>query len=308
MVSPDHRAHHGHNHSHGGAGALGYALDLTLVFAAVELVGGLWSGSLALISDAGHMLSDSAALGIAALAEWVARRPASKRHSYGMVRAEVIAAFINGVIMLALVALIVIEAISRLLEPQAVAGGGVMVIAAIGLAVNIVVALIVSRGERNLNTRAALLHVIGDMIGSVAALVAGAVIYFTGWLPIDPLLSVLIGGLILISTVRLLREALHVLMEGVPAGLQMDAVGEAMASVPSVRRVHDLHIWNISSGQIALSAHLELDDLADWPRLLDSLRIMLREKFDIEHVTLQPEIPGWLKQPYKAEVRIFPGR
>lgn len=287
---------------------MGYALVLTLVFAGVELIGGLWSGSLALISDAGHMLSDSAALGIAALAAWIARRPASKRHSYGMVRAEIIAAFINGVIMLALVALIVIEAVSRLLQPQAVAGGGVMVIAAIGLAVNIVVALIVSRGERNLNTRGALLHVIGDMIGSVAALAAGAVIYFTGWLPIDPLLSVLIGGLILVSTVRLLREALHVLMEGVPAGVQMDAVGAAMASVPSVRRVHDLHIWNISSGQIALSAHLELDDLSDWPRLLDSLRIMLREKFAIEHVTLQPEIPGWLKQPYKAEVRIFPGR
>ncbi|MBA2350813.1 MAG: cation diffusion facilitator family transporter [Burkholderiales bacterium] len=306
MASPDRHAHH--DHSHGGAGALGYALVLTLLFAAVELLGGLWSGSLALISDAGHMLSDSAALGIAALAARVARRPASKRHSYGMVRAEVIAAFINGVIMLALVALIAIEAVSRLLQPQAVAGGGVMVIAAIGLAVNIVVALIVSRGDRNLNTRAALLHVIGDMIGSVAALVAGAVIYFTGWLPIDPLLSVLISGLILISTVRLLREALHVLMEGVPAGLQMDSVGAAIASVPSVRRVHDLHIWNISSGQIALSAHLELDDLADWPRLLDSLRIMLREQFDIEHVTLQPEIPGWLKQPYKAEVRIFPGR
>lgn len=295
-------------HGHDEASALGFALLLTLGFAAVELIGGLWSGSLALISDAGHMLSDSAALGVAAIAARIARRPAGKRHSYGMVRAEVIAGFINGVIMLALVALIAIEAVSRLLEPRPVAGMGVMVIAAIGLVINIIVAALVSRGERTLNTRAALLHVIGDMVGSVGALIAGTVIYFTGWLPIDPLLSILISVLILISTQRLLREALHVLMEGVPESLQIDAVGETMARIPRVRRVHDLHIWNISSGQIALSAHLELDDLEDWPQLLDSICIMLREKFSIGHVTLQPEIPGWLKQPYQAEVKIFPKR
>lgn len=287
---------------------LGLALALTLGFAFAELIGGVWSGSLALISDAGHMLSDSAALGLAVLAAWLVRRPAGRRHSFGMARAEVLAGFVNGVVMLAVIALISIEAIARLFAPTPVAGVSVMAIALIGLVVNLIVAAIVSRGERTLNTRAALLHVIGDLIGSVAALIAGLVIHLTGWLPIDPLLSMVIAGLILISTLRLLREALHVLMEGVPDTIQLEAVGEAMTRVRCVRGVHDLHIWNISSGQIALSAHLELDDIADWPPLLEAMRIMLHERFAIDHITLQPEIPGWLKQPYRAEVRIFPKR
>ena len=215
------------------------ALALTLGFALVEVVGGWLSGSLALISDAGHMLSDTVALGLAAFAGWIARRPPSTRHSYGFVRAEVIAASLNGLLMVAVIVWISYEAFLRLRDPQQVAGGTVMIIAFIGLVVNVVVARMLSHGGHDLNTRAAFLHVLGDLLGSVAALTAGAVVYFTGWLPIDPLLSLLVAGLILASTVRLLRDALHVLMEGVPAGLDFDAIGNEMARLNGVRGVHD---------------------------------------------------------------------
>ena len=212
--------HSGHHHHHPGSGnALLWALALTLSFAVVEAVGGVISGSLALLGDAGHMLTDAMALGLAAFAAWLTKQPRSARHSYGLVRAEVVAALINGLFMLVIVFTITYHAIDRLLQPQPVAGGMVMVIAAIGLMINIVVAMILHRGEQTLNTRAAYLHVLGDLLGSVAALVAGAVIYFTGWIPIDPLLSLLICTLILYSCVRLLREGLHVIMEGVPLNL-----------------------------------------------------------------------------------------
>src|SRR5882724_8942862 len=187
--APQHHYHHGH-----GAGrTLLIALAVTLGYALVELAGGMIFGSLALMSDAGHMFTDSLALGLAALAAWVAARPAGARHSYGFARAEVVAAFVNGLAMLLIVVLIVVEAVARLLEPQPVAGLGVMVVAFCGLLVNLGVASLVGRGEHNLNTRAALVHVVGDLIGSVAAITAGAVIYYTGWQPIDALLSLEIG-------------------------------------------------------------------------------------------------------------------
>lgn len=295
-------------HSHGRGTPLAGALLITLCFAFVELGGGLWSGSLALISDAGHMFSDSLALVLAAVAGWIAQRPPSKRHTYGLVRAEVVAALGNGVVMLTVIIVIVVEAIERLRRPVPVAGGSVMVIAFIGLMVNALVAYVLSRGERTLNARAALIHVMGDLLGSIAALIAGAAIYFSGWLPIDPILSLAIAGLILFSTLNLLREALHVLMEGVPDSIQLDVLGTHMIGIAGVRGVHDLHVWNIGSGQTALSAHVELDDLGDWPKILESTRIMLRDEFAIQHVTLQPEIPGGLKQPYQTQVRILPKR
>lgn len=282
--------HHGHAHHH-GHGALNVAFWLTLGFAAVEAAGGWWSGSLALISDAGHMLTDALALGLAALAGWLARRPASKRHSYGLVRAEVVAALVNSVLMLGLLVYIVWEAIVRLYSPQPVQGGVVMGIAAVGLAINLGVAYTLSRGEQTLNVRAALLHVLGDTLGSVAALAAGAVIYFTGWLPIDPLLSLFVAVLILVSAVRLLREALHVLMEGVPFNLNLAEVGQALAQIPGVASVHDLHIWTLASGRVALSAHLEIHAMQGWPSILHAARQLLAARFDIDHVTLQPELP-----------------
>jgi cobalt-zinc-cadmium efflux system protein len=301
------RAPH-HHHSHGAGRTLLIALAVTLGYAVVEFVGGRIFGSLALMSDAGHMLSDSLALGLAAFAARVAARPAGVRHSYGFARAEVVAAFVNSLAMLLIVVLIVVEAVARLLEPRPVAGLGVMVVAFCGLVVNLGVAFLIGRAEHNMNTRAALVHVVGDLIGSVAAITAGAVIYFTGWQPIDALLSVVIALLILASTVGLSRDALHVLMEGVPAGVRLEEVGQALSQIEGVRAVHDLHVWNISSGQVALSAHVDLEDLANWPVLLESARRMLQARFRIAHVTLQPELAGGINPGYRARVKIVPHR
>lgn len=306
--SHHHHAHpheHGHGHHHGG-NHLVWALAATLGFAFVEALAGYWAGSLALVSDAGHMFSDAVALGIAAFAGWVAKRPPSHRHSYGFARAEVIAALVNSVIMLVVITFIVVEAVQRLRAPQPVTGGAVMLVAFLGLLVNVVVAFVLSRGEHNLNTRTALLHVMGDMLGSFAALLAGAVIYFSGWMPIDPILSLFVAALILISSLDLLREALHVLMEGVPLYLQLDKVGKAMARMDGVRSVHDLHIWTLSSGMVALSAHLELKDLGSWPDVLTATRSMLLEEFGIDHVTLQPEVLPPTRH-YEARIPIYPG-
>jgi cobalt-zinc-cadmium efflux system protein len=183
-----------------------------------------------------------------------------------------------------------------------------MVVAVVGLLANLFVAFLIGRGERNLNTRAALIHVVGDLIGSVAAITAGAVIYFTGWQPIDALLSLVIAMLILGSTVRLVLDALHVLMEGVPAGMRIEEIRSAIGTFTGVRAVHDLHVWNISSGQVALSAHVELDNLDNWAALLESARQMLQTRFGISHVTLQPEPAGGINPGYRARVKIVPQR
>ncbi len=283
-----HVEHHvGHDH---GGQALFKALFFTLGFAVVEVVAGYWSGSLALLSDAGHMVTDSTALGLAALAAVLARRPPSKRHTYGLVRLEILAALLNSLAMLALIVFIAVEAIERLSHPQPVMGGMVMVVAFIGLLVNLAVAWLLHHGGDSLNTRAALMHVMGDLLGSVAALVAGAVIWFTGYTPIDPILSLVVSALILFSAWNLLKESLHVLMEGVPAHVSLDNVAHDLAAIPGVRRVHDLHIWTLSSGQIGLTAHLELDSFDDWDRILQASRVCLDQRHGIRHITLQAEL------------------
>ena len=286
------RAHH-HDHSPHhrvpAARRLYLVLALTLGFAFIEAAAGFWSGSLALLGDAGHMFSDSVALALAVFAAWVARRPPSARHSYGFARAEVIAALVNGLLMLAVVIAIVVEAIARLQAPRPIPGMAVMAIAAVGLAVNLLALFILSRGAGDINTRGALLHVFGDLLGSIAALIAGAVIVFTGWVPIDALLSLLICALILFSTLRLLREALQVLMEGVPLNIDLNAVGQSLAAVPGVISVHDLHIWTPASGAPALSAHVVVEKLDNWAKTLEVLRALLSSRYGIEHVTLQPE-------------------
>jgi len=281
---------HDHNHSHGGSGnMLVFAVLLTLGYAAVEAGVGLWAGSLALVADAGHMLNDAAALALAAGAAWLARRPPSPRHSYGLGRAEFMAALINSLGLLALVAWLTVSAVERLQTPQPVMGEAVSITAAIGLAINLLVAWLLARGEKNINTRAALLHVMGDLLGSVAALLAGLVIYFTGWTPIDPLLSLAIGALILFSSLRLLREALHGLMEGAPFEIAPEEVGKALAAVPGVASVHDLHIWQVKAGETLLSAHLVVHDITRWESVLEASYTLLAERFDIRHATLQPE-------------------
>jgi cobalt-zinc-cadmium efflux system protein len=302
-----HRAHAHHASALGGRSPLALALGLTLAYAAVEFTAGWWFGSLALMSDAGHMVSDAAALGLAWFAGWIAQRPAGLRHSFGLARAEVIAAFVNGLGLLLLVLLIAVEAVRRLLQPAPVQGGGVIAVAFVGLLVNLLVAYVLSRGERSLNVRAALLHVLGDLVGSFAALLAGAVILVTGWHPIDPILSLVIATLILASTLHLLRDALHVLMEGVPRSLQLEDVGIALARIPEVRDVHDLHIWLIASGQVALSAHVKLDALEHWPRILEEARRVLDQRFGIRHVTLQPELATGPTPPH-AVIQVFKRR
>jgi len=282
---------HHHNHSHNTGGQhLRWAVIITLCFAAIEGLSGWLANSLALMSDAGHMLTDASALALAAFAVWLVKRPVSHRHSYGLVRAEVITALINASLMLLIVASILYHAFSRLSHPPEVGAMTVMIVAAIGLIINIVVALILHRGEQTLNTRAALLHVLGDLLGSVAALIGGLVIYFTGWQLIDPLLSILICILISVASLRLLKEALHIIMEGVPQHLDLPEVGQLMAKTGGINSVHDLHIWTLSSGNIALSAHIVVDNFDHWPRILHELQHQLAHDFHIAHVTLQPEL------------------
>lgn len=286
--------HHNHDHTHAGHAhgsgrTLLLAVLVTISFAVVEAVGGWLSGSLALLSDAGHMVTDASALGIGAIAAWLARRPASRRMSFGFQRAEVLGALLNALLMGLVVVAVTVTALRRLAEPVPVAGGMVMVVAAIGLGVNILVAVILLRGEQTMNVRGALLHVFGDLLGSVAALAAGVVIHFTGWMPIDPLLSLFVAGLILISAARLLKEVLGVLMEGVPEDLDAAEVGAAMADVEGVQTVHDMHIWTLSSRERALAAHVDLQGLERWQDVLPRLQELLRRRFGITHTTLQPE-------------------
>lgn len=272
--------------------ALTAGLALTAGFAVVEAIGGWFAGSLALISDAGHMATDAASFVVALIAQYVARRPPSARASYGYVRAEALAAFINALAMLALVVWIATEAVARLLAPVPVAGGLVMLIAAVGLAINLVVARMLMRAQRNLNARGALLHVFGDLLGSVAALIAGAVIAYTGWTPIDPILSIVVALLILRSTIALLRESGGVLMEQVPAHLSYQAIGKALAGLPAVTGVHDLHVWHMGADRPALSAHLVITDGESWPATLAAAQRLLAADFGIDHATLQPSWPA----------------
>ncbi len=267
------------------------ALAATAIFALVEFVGGWLANSLALMGDAGHMITDSGALALGVLAATISRIGTTGRYTYGLQRAEVIGALINVLFMYAVVALIGVAAVERLRNPSDVAGPMVIVIATIGLIVNLVVMSILHRGEQTLNTRGALLHVLGDLLGSVAAIIAGVTIWLTGWTPIDPILSLLICVLILSSSTRLLLESLTVVMEGIPPGISITEVDKALVeAAPEVIGVHDLHIWTLSSRMMAMSAHVVISDMTRWPGMADDLHSMLAEKFGIRHATLQPEI------------------
>lgn len=291
--SHDHTHHH-----HGSAEApdqrrrLLAALLLTWGYALIEALAGWRGGSLALLADAGHMITDGAALGLALLAAWLATRPASHRHSYGFGRAELIAALINALAMLAVVAGIAVEAWERFNAPRAVDGPLVSAVALVGLGVNLLVAWMLSHSQDNLNVRGAFLHVLGDVAGSVAAIVAGLVIWASGWTPIDPLLSILIGGLVLAASLRLLRDALHGLMDGVPFSIDLAQLGRELAAVPGVIEVHDLHVWALSGQRLALTAHVRVKDMAAWPAILDALQHEA-EEHGIGHTTFQPETVSW---------------
>jgi len=267
------------------------ALIVIGCFALMEFLGGLWSGSLALLADSGHMLTDAASLGFSLAAHIIAQRPVSARHSYGLARTEVIAAFVNSLALLGVVIWLVVEAIERIAHPVQVNGQAVFVIASAGLLVNLLVAWVLSRERQNLNIRAALLHVLSDLLGSVAALLAGLIIVLTGYTVVDPLLSMLVSGLILRSTIGVLRESTSVLLDSVPAGVDYQSVGKTLASIPGVVSVHDLHVWAMVPGHSAVSAHVLIDRIERWPAILHQARQRLKHDYEIEHVTLQPE---WL--------------
>ncbi|MBM3376264.1 MAG: cation transporter [Betaproteobacteria bacterium] len=289
-------AHHRHDAVSDHAAAkqslktLGWAVSITAAFAAVEFFGALWSGSVALMADAFHMVTDSSALFLALAAQWLASRPPTLRQSYGNGRIEALAAFINALAMAALASWLSFKAIDRFWHPRAVTGDIVVLIGSLGLLVNILVAWLLSRDQKSLNTKAALLHVLGDLLGSVAAILAGVVILFTGWTPIDSILSLLVCLLIFRATFILIKSAYGVLMDSVPQGIDLQLVGQALEGYDTVSAVHNLHIWQSRPGYVVLTAHLEVTDLTQWSGLVGELQAMLRDRFDIDHATLQPEL------------------
>ncbi|MFC7332380.1 cation diffusion facilitator family transporter [Rhodocista pekingensis] len=287
---------HGHGHSHGlepGGGneaRVRAALLLTGGFMLAEVVGGLLSGSLALLADAGHMLADTAALALAWYAFRAARRPAGAARTYGGHRFQVLAAFINGAALLLLSLWIIVEAARRLFEPVPVLGGPMLAIAALGLAVNIASFTILNGGDKaNLNVRGAALHVLGDLLGSVAALAAAAVILTTGWTPIDPILSAVVSLLILRSAWALVTPAWHVLMEGTPEGLDLDRLQRSLQAVPGVADIHHVHAWSLTPEQPLLTLHATVAEGAEPDSVLRALTRTLREEFGIGHATIQVE-------------------
>jgi cobalt-zinc-cadmium efflux system protein len=270
--------------------ALSLALALVLGFAAVEAVGGIIAGSLALLADAAHMLSDALSLGLALGAAWLASRPATPDRSFGYRRAEILAALANGALLVALALWIFVEAARRLTDPPDVEAGTVLAVGAVGLGVNLVAARVLfgSVGA-SLNVRAAFVHVLADALASIGVIVAALVILLTGWERADPLVSILIGILVLASSWGVLRESTEILMERSPSGIDAEQVGQAMAALPRVVGVHDLHIWTITSGFPSLSAHVIVDASADSHHVRVELERLLRERFGLEHTTLQVE-------------------
>lgn len=295
-----HAHHHGHAHGAGSSERkLLLALLLTGGFMLAEGVGGLVAGSLALLADAAHMLTDAAALAMAFLAVRAARRPATPAMSYGHHRWQVLAAFVNGLGLLALAAWIVIEAGLRLWQPLQVQGGVVMLIAALGLAVNLIAFAILSGGEQNLNVRGALAHVLGDLLGSVAALVAGALIWWKGWMVADPLLSVFVALLMLRTGWSVARQSAHVLLEGAPEGLDESAIVAAVENgVPAVASVHHVHAWSLSDEKPVVTLHATLQADAGRDAALLAIQAVLEKRFGIQHSTIQIE-----ESPCEAPLR-----
>lgn len=269
---------------------LAATLGLVVIYMGAEVVGGLLTGSLALLADAGHMLSDAASLGLAIFAIWFAGRPAGPGHTYGYYRTEILAAALNAAALIAIAIFIVYEAVRRFAAPPTVAGGPMALIAAGGLVVNLVGLWLLHGGrDESLNVRGAWLHVVSDLLGSVQALLAGALIWAFGWNWADPVASLLIGLLVVHSAWGLLRESVAVLMERAPGHIDVDEVRAALLATPGVAEVHDLHIWTITSGLHALSAHLVTSGSRPRSGLLRELHLMLRDRFGIDHTTIQLE-------------------
>ncbi len=267
------------------------AIVLTAVALVAEAVGGVLSGSLALLSDAGHMVADLSALVFATLALAFAERPASRRRTYGWYRIEILAALLNALLLLGVCAFIFHEAYERILAPPAVRSGLVLIVATIGLVVNLASFRILSGSRESLNLRGAAMHVLADAISSVGVIVSALVIRFTGWLQADAVVSAAIGVVIVLGAFRLLRESVDILLEATPQDVDPQEIAETLRQVPGVHAVHDLHVWSITSGMPALSVHLVVDKewFQDGGRMLLEAKDLLRQKFNIDHTTIQVE-------------------
>ncbi len=276
---------------------------LTAVFMVVEAIGGWLSGSLALLADAGHMLTDVGALGLTLLTAWIARRPADQTKTYGYLRWEILAALVNGAVLFGLAAWVVVEAIGRINHPEPIQGRIFFAIATAGLLVN-AVALYLLHGhhEGHLNTRGAYLHILGDLLGSVGAVTAAVIVLLTGWTLADPIVSVVLSLLILVGAWRLVRESTDILLEAVPGHISLPEVERRIAALPGVVAVHDLHVWTVANGIIAMSGHAVVPDLTSHPAVLASIRTTLAE-LGIHHVTVQLES----REGCEEEVLVAPG-
>ncbi|MGO4547170.1 cation diffusion facilitator family transporter [Paenibacillus sp. 2TAB23] len=284
--------HHGHSHAPNNKAGLLIALIITAGIMVLEFVGGLVTNSLALLSDSGHMLSDTAALALSLAAMWFAVRPRSSSRTYGFHRFEILAALLNGVTLFVIAAFIVVEAIKRFGEPPTVASGTMMIIAGIGLLANLASAWFLMRKadvKDNLNVRSAYLHVLGDAIGSVGAIIAGILMSLFSWYIADPIISVIVALLILKSAWGIIKSTVHILMEGTPANVDAEQVEKTLLRIPGVKDVHDLHIWTITSGLDSLSCHLTVDDSVDCQSVLQQAISQIADEFHIEHTTIQVE-------------------
>ena len=287
-MSPHAHGPHAHDHRSGSRRALLWVLGLTLAFTVVEVAGGIWTDSLALLADAGHMLSDNIAITLALVAVTLASRPSTPTRSFGLQRAEILAAFVNGLTLVLVSGWIIWEAVKRLDDTPEILGGWMLVVALIGLLVNATAAWILIRsGRKSLNIEAALRHVVADLLGSGAVLVAALVIVTTGWTLIDPLVSIGIALLIVASAWGVLRDSTSILMESTPSEIDAKAVAEAIVAVPGVTSVHDLHVWRITSGFDALAAHVLVGRGEDCHALRREIEQALGARFGISHTTLQ---------------------
>ena len=286
-------SHAGHNHLHGVTDQrrIGWAFLIITVFMIVEVVGGFLSGSLALLADAGHMVSDAAALGFSWAAMHYGRRPATAQLSYGYKRLEILAAFVNGCALFVIAAWIIVEAIQRFFAPVQVAGNMMLIVALAGLASNIAAFVVLHGGNRqNLNLRGAWLHVLGDMLGSAAAIIAAGVILLTGWMPIDPLLSVFVAVVVLRSAWGIVRSSAHILLEGTPEGISLaDIKADLEANLEEVRDAHHIHAWSITGEQHLLTLHVHPAQGTNARDVVTAVQRRLSERFDIDHVTVQVE-------------------
>lgn len=292
-----------HNHNHGTGSRfesllenkkrLTLVLGITLAFTVVEVIGGILSNSLALLSDAGHMIMDSAAISLSLFAVHLSMRPPSEKNSFSLVRIEIIAAFINGITLVGLALYIFYEAIQRIEEPPEIKAGMMLAVAIAGMLANVAGAYILwGASHDNMNVKGAYLHILGDLAGSFGAVIGGVAILLTGWTMIDPIISILIALLIIRSSVTLLKDSLHVLMEGAPSHIDSAGIVNKINSIDGVQAVHDFHVWSLTTGVILLTAHVGVHERGNAIPILEKITLMLEKDYGLHHVTIQVEDPN----------------